>query len=302
MELNTQIASNIRKTWLLFVIFLIVIIGLGWFLSYYFNSQGILIGAVIFSFLMSFISYWYSDKIVLAISKARPLKKEESPDIYQIVEKLCAIARLPMPKIYVVQETAPNAFAAGRNPKKAVIAVTTGLLETLNRPELEGVISHELSHIGNRDILLQTVVVILVGSAVMLSDVFLRRIMWGGMGRRDNREGTGELQAIMLIVALIAVIISPLIAKLIQLAISRKREFLADASGVSLTYRPNELASALEKISKNQTPLKIANKATAHLFIASPFKGKQATSWFVKLFSTHPPVEERIKRLREINL
>ena len=302
MTLYTQINSNIRKTWLLFTVFLIVIIGLGWFLSYYFNSQGILIGAVIFSFLMSFISYWYSDKIVLAISKARPLKKEESPDIYQIVEKLCAIARLPMPKIYVVQETAPNAFAAGRNPKKAVIAVTTGLLETLNRPELEGVISHELSHIGNRDILLQTVVVILVGSAVMLSDVFLRRIMWGGMGRRDNREGTGELQAIMLIVALIAVIISPLIAKLIQLAISRKREFLADASGVSLTYRPNELASALEKISKNQTPLKIANKATAHLFIASPFKGKQATSWFVKLFSTHPPVEERIKRLREINL
>jgi len=302
MELNTQIASNIRKTWLLFVIFLVVIIGLGWFLSYYLGNRSILFGAVIFSFFMSFISYWYSDKIVLAISKAKPLKKEESPGIYRIVEKLCAIANLPVPKIYVVQEAAPNAFATGRNPKKAIIAVTTGLLETLSGSELEGVISHELSHIGNRDILLQTVVVMLVGSAVMLSDLFLRRMMWDGLSRRDNREGTGDLRAIMLIVALIAVILSPLIAKLIQLAISRKREFLADASGVLLTHRPKELAGALEKISQNQTPLKIANKATAHLFIASPFKGQQAKGLLVRLFSTHPPVEERVKRLRGMSI
>lgn len=302
MELNTQIASNIRKTWLLFVIFLIVIIGLGWLFSYIFESQSILVIAVIFSFFMSFISYWYSDKIVLAISKAKPLKKEESLEIYRIVEKLCATANLPMPKIYIVQEAAPNAFATGRNQKKAIVAVTAGLLEVLNSSELEGVISHELSHIGNRDILFQTVVVMLVGSVVMLSDLFLRRMMLGGLLRRGNREGTGDLHIVMLLAALIGAVLSPLIAKLIQLAISRKREFLADASGALLTHHPKELAGALEKISQNQTPLKIANKATAHLFIANPFKGQQAKGLLVRLFSTHPPVEERVKRLREMNI
>ena len=302
MELNAQIASNIRKTWLLFAVFLVVIIGLGWFFSYYFDSRAILVIAVIFSFLMSFISYWYSDKIILAISKAKPLKKEENPEIYRIVEKLCAAVNLPIPKIYIIHDAAPNAFATGRNPKKAVIAVTSGLLDTLTRLELEGVIAHELSHIGNRDILFQMVVAVLVGSAVMLSDLFFRRMMLDGLSRRDNREGTGDVRAVMLIAALIAVILSPLIAKLIQLAISRKREFLADASGVLLTHRPNELAKALEKISRNQTSLKIANKATAHLFITSPFKGQQAKGLLVRLFSTHPPVEERVKRLREINL
>ena len=302
MELNAQIASNIRKTWLLFAVFLVVIIGLGWFFSYYFDSRAILVIAVIFSFLMSFISYWYSDKIILAISKAKPLKKEENPEIYRIVEKLCAAVNLPIPKIYIIHDAAPNAFATGRNPKKAVIAVTSGLLDTLTRLELEGVIAHELSHIGNRDILFQMVVAVLVGSAVMLSDLFFRRMMLDGLSRRDNREGTGDVRAVMLIAALIAVILSPLIAKLIQLAISRKREFLADASGVLLTHRPNELAKALEKISRNQTSLKIANKATAHLFITSPFKGQQAKGLLVRLFSTHPPVEERVKKLREINL
>lgn len=301
MELNAQIASNIRKTWLLFAVFLVVIIGLGWFFSYYFDSRAILVIAVIFSFLMSFISYWYSDKIILAISKAKPLKKEENPEIYRIVEKLCAAVNLPIPKIYIIHDAAPNAFATGRNPKKAVIAVTSGLLDTLTRLELEGVIAHELSHIGNRDILFQMVVAVLVGSAVMLSDLFFRRMMLDGLSRRDNREGTGDVRAVMLIAALIAVILSPLIAKLIQLAISRKREFLADASGVLLTHRPNELAKALEKISRNQTSLKIANKATAHLFITSPFKGQQAKGLLVRLFSTHPPVEERVKKLRSMS-
>ena len=301
MELNAQIASNIRKTWLLFAVFLVIIIGLGWFFSYYFDSRAILVIAVIFSFLMSFISYWYSDKIILAISKAKPLKKEENPEIYRIVEKLCAAVNLPIPKIYIIHDAAPNAFATGRNPKKAVIAVTSGLLDTLTRLELEGVIAHELSHIGNRDILFQMVVAVLVGSAVMLSDLFFRRMMLDGLSRRDNREGTGDVRAVMLIAALIAVILSPLIAKLIQLAISRKREFLADASGVLLTHRPNELAKALEKISRNQTSLKIANKATAHLFITSPFKGQQAKGLLVRLFSTHPPVEERVKKLRSMS-
>ncbi len=302
MTLYTQINSNIRKTWLLFGFFLIVIIGLGWFFSYYFESQAILIIAVAFSILSSLISYWYSDEIVLATSKAKPLMHEENPKLYHVVENLCITAGLPVPRIYIIDEPAPNAFATGRNPKHAVIAVTTGLIELLNRSEIEGVISHELSHIGNKDILFQTIVVVLVGSIIMLSDFFLRWSLWGknNSGNRSSHE-KGDLQPILMIVGLILAILSPLIAKLIQLAISRKREYLADATGALLTRYPEGLASALRKISKNPTPLKVANKATAHLYIANPFRGKQAESWFVKLFSTHPPIEERIKRLREMN-
>ncbi len=288
--LYTHIDSNIRKTWLLFTVFLIVIIGLGWVFSYYFNNQAILFWAVIFSFLMSFFSYWYSDKIVLAISRAKPLKHEENPELYHIVENLCITAGLPLPKIYIINEAAPNAFATGRNPKHAVVAVTNGLLEALDRSEIEGVISHELSHIGNRDMLFQTVVVVLVGSIIMLSDMFLRGRLW----RRRSSQDEGRAQGIIMLVGLILAILSPLIAKLIQLAISRKREFLADASGALLTRYPEGLAKALEKISKNKTPLRVANKATAHLYITNPFQGKGLAN----LFSTHPSVEERIKKLR----
>ena len=301
MTLYTHIDSNIRRTWILFTVFLIVIIGLGWLFSYLFESYYILIGAVIFSFLMSFFSYWYSDKIVLAISRAKPLEKRDNPELYNIVENLCITAGLPMPRIYAINEPAPNAFATGRNPQKAVVAVTTGLLKILDRSELEGVIAHELSHIGNRDILLQTVIVVLVGSIVLLSDFFLRWTVWGGRGRSSNRQGRGQLQVIILIVGLLAAILAPLIAKLIQLAISRKREFLADASGALLTRYPEGLATALEKISKNPLPLKVANKATAHLYIANPLKGRQAKG-LARLFMTHPPVEERIKRLKEMNI
>lgn len=301
MTLYTHIDSNIRRTWILFTVFLIVIIGLGWLFSYLFESYYILIGAVIFSFLMSFFSYWYSDKIVLAISRAKPLEKKDNPELYNIVENLCITAGLPMPRIYVINEPAPNAFATGRNPQKAVVAVTNGLLEILDRSELEGVIAHELSHIGNRDMLLQTVIVVLVGSIVLLSDFFLRWTIWGGRGKSSNRQGGGQFQVIIILVGLLAAILAPLIAKLIQLAISRKREFLADASGALLTRYPEGLARALEKISKNPLPLKVANKATAHLYIANPLKGKQAKG-LAKLFMTHPPVEERIKRLREINI
>jgi heat shock protein HtpX len=297
--LYTHIDSNIRKTWFLFTIFLIVIIGLGWVFSYVFENQVILIIAVAFSFLMSFFSYWYSDKIVLAISRAKLLKKKDNLELYRIVENLCITAGLPMPRIYVLNEAAPNAFATGRNPEKAVVAVTRGLLERLDRSELEGVIAHELSHIGNRDILLSTIVVVLVGSIVMLSDFFLRWTIWGGRGRRSR--GGGQVQIAMILVGLIAAILSPLIAKLIQLAISRKREFLADASGALLTRYPEGLARALEKISKDQTLLRVANKATAHMYIASPLKGKQAKG-LAKFFLTHPPAGERIKRLRNMNL
>ena len=280
--------------------FLIVIIGLGWLFSYVFESYYILIGAVIFSFLMSFFSFWYSDKIVLAISRAKPLKKQDNPELYRIIENLCITAGLPMPRIYVINEAAPNAFATGRNPKNAVVAVTRGLLEILDRSELEGVIAHELSHIGNRDILLSTVIVVLVGSIVLLSDFFLRWTIWGGRGRKSS-QGGGQIQVIMIIVGLLAAILAPLIAKLIQLAISRKREFLADASGALLTRYPEALANALEKISKNQIPLRVANKATAHLYITSPLKGKQSKG-LAKFFLTHPPAEERIKRLRGMNI
>ncbi len=292
--LYTHKDANIRKTWLLVSIFLIFIIGLGWVFSYQFNNPAILVIAVIFSSLMSFISYWHSDKIVLAMSRAHLIKKRDNPELYRIVENLCITAGLPLPKIYIINEMAPNAFATGRNPENAVVAVTKGLLAKLDRSELEGVIAHELSHIGNRDILLQTVVVILVGLVALLSDWFLR---WSFFGGRDN-DNKGQLGAIMAIAGIILAILSPLIAVLIQLAISRKREFLADASGALLTRYPEGLARALEKISQDPTKLKVANKATAHMYITNPFRGKKAS----KMFMTHPSVEQRTKALRGMDV
>lgn len=300
MTIYTHIDSNLRKTWLLLTAFLILIIGLGWFFSYYFQSREILIFAIFFSFLMSFFSYWYSDKIVIMLTRARPIKKEDASELYRLVENLCLTAGLPLPQIYILDEMAPNAFATGRNPKQAVIAVTRGLLEKLEKTELEGVLAHELAHIGNRDILLQTIVVILAGIVAMLCDIFLRMTLYGGIRKRSDRED--QVTAILMIFALIAAILAPLAATLIRLAISRKREFLADAAGVLLTRYPEGLARALEKISTDQTPLRVASNATAHLFISNPFKGGQSKSWLVKLFLTHPPIEERIKALREMSL
>jgi len=281
----------------LFSLFFVIIIGLGWFLSYYFDDQLILFLAVGISVFMSFISYWFSDKIVLAISKAKPLAHNENQELYHIVENLCITAGLPLPKIYLIEDPAPNAFATGRNPKNAVVAVTTGLLQTLERTELEGVIAHELSHVGNRDILIQTIVVVLVGAISLIANMFMRGRFFGGRRKTSNGEG-GQIGAILMIIGLVFLILSPIIAKLIQLAISRKREYLADASGVLLTRYPDGLASALEKISRSPIQLRTANSATAHLYIANPFKGKK----LINLFSTHPPIEERIKRLREMSV
>ncbi len=292
--LYTHKDSNIRRTWILIFLFLVFIIGLGWVFSYQFNSPVILIVAVLFSIGMSFTSYWWSDKIVLKMTKAQEIQKQDNPELYRIVENLCITAGLPLPKIYIIEEDSPNAFATGRNPEHAVIAVTRGLLNRLDRSELEGVIAHELSHIGNRDILLQTVVVILVGIVILASDWFIRLSFFGRGGNRDR----GQLGAIMAIVGIILAILSPIIATLIQLAISRKREFLADASGALLTRYPEGLASALKKISQDKTPLRVANKAMAHMYIANPLKGKKVS----KLFMTHPPVEERIKSLRGIEI
>ncbi len=294
--LYTHKDRNIRRTWFLIIFFLLFIIGLGWVFSYQFNSPIILVIAVIISVLMSFTSYWYSDKIVLAMSRAKEVKKQDNPELYRLVENLCITAGLPLPRIYVMEEAAPNAFATGRNPKNAVIVVTRGLLQKLERSELEGVLAHELSHIGNRDILLQTVVVVLVGIVALLSDWFLRWTIFGGR-RRDSREG-GQLAAIMMLVGILLAILSPFVGLLIQLAISRKREFLADASGALLTRYPEGLARALEKISRDQTPLKVANKATAHLYITNPFRGKKVS----KLFMTHPPIKERVRNLRGMEI
>jgi heat shock protein HtpX len=298
--LYTQAESNTRKTFLLISMFLVILIALGWLFSYLLNDKIFLIFAVILAVVQSFASYWYSDKIVLAMAHAQPIEKNDNPELYRIVENLCITAGLPTPKIYIIPEAQPNAFATGRDKNHAVVAVTQGLLQKLNKTELEGVIAHELSHVGNRDILLSTAIVVLVGIIAMLSNFFLRISFLGGGRRRDSREG-GQLALIMMVLGIFAAILAPLAATLIQLAISRKREFLADADGALLTRYPEGLASALEKISQDQNPLRVASRSTSHLYIANPFRGKESESWFTKLFSTHPPTEERIKILRQMS-
>lgn len=300
MNIYQHADSNIRKTWLYLFTFLLLLIAVGWLISYYFQSPGILYAAVIISILLNITAYWFSDKVVLSLSGAMPIEKKDNPELYRLVENLCITAGLPLPKIYIIESSQPNAFATGRNPKHAVVAVTRGLLEKMERAELEGVIAHELSHIGNRDMLLQTAVVVMVGVVVIMTDFFFRVSFFGGMNRRD-REG-GQLGAIMIVAALALAILAPIFAQLIKLAISRKREYLADASGALLTRYPEGLARALEKLQTDASPMKKANDATAHLYIVSPFKGKERTSWLHKLFATHPPMEKRIAALREIKI
>ncbi|MCX6754921.1 MAG: M48 family metalloprotease [Candidatus Nomurabacteria bacterium] len=289
--LYTQKSKNIEKTWLLMAVFLAVVIGVGYFLSYYYQNSGILYFAIIFAVVMNVASYWFSDKIVTKLAGAKEVKREEFFDLYNIVENLAITAGLPKPRIFVITDSAPNAFATGRNPAHAVICVTTGLLSILDKTELEGVIGHELSHIGNNDILLSTVAAVLVGFISILANIFTRSLFWGG-GRRDDREGNGN--GIIIVIGIILMILSPIIATLIQLAISRKREYLADASGALLTRYPEGLANALKKIGNYAQPLEHQSEAIAHLYIADP-KGK--TSRIKNLFMTHPPIEDRIKAL-----
>ena len=293
-SIYTQADSNVRKTWFLMTGFFVFLILIGWLFSYLMDDQAILFFAVIFSIFSSFGSYWYSDKIVLAMTRAVPLEHNKNPEIYHIVENLCITAGLPLPKIYIIPEAQPNAFATGRNAEHAVIALTQGLLNKLDKAELEGVIAHELSHIGNKDMLLATVVAILAGILAMASNMFLRVNF-----RRNSDNDRGNVGALLMVLGLVAAILAPIAATLIQLSISRKREFLADASGSLLTRNPEGLASALEKISTDSTTMRIKNNATSSLYFSSPFKGKQTTSWFTKLFMTHPPVEERISALRD---
>ncbi|HEY4496449.1 MAG TPA: M48 family metalloprotease [Candidatus Paceibacterota bacterium] len=294
--LYTHQDSNIRKTWLLMTVFFVVIVTIGWFLSYYYNSPGILYFAVLFSIFSNIGSYWFSDKIVLVMTRAKFASETEFHDLHNIVENLAITAGLPKPRVFVIDDPAPNALATGRNKEHAVIAVTTGLLGMLDQTELEGVIAHELSHIGNRDILLQTIVVTLVGFLTLLSDFFIRTRIFGGHGNNNGKGG--QLQLVVMIVGTALMVLSPIIATIIQLAVSRRREFLADASGALLTRYPEGLANALRKISSYSLPMKAASNATAHLFISNPF-GAKALRGLPKLFSTHPPVEERIKALIE---
>lgn len=289
--LYTHKDENIAKTWVLMTLFFGVVITIGWAVSYYFNSPGILVFAVMFAVVMNVTSYWFSDKIVTTIAGARAAADAEYPELHNIVENLSITAGLPKPKIYIINDPAPNAFATGRNATHAVVAVTTGLLGMMDRNELEGVIAHELSHIGNRDILLSTVAVVLVGFVTLISDFFLRSSLLGGGGDRDNKN------PILAIVAVALIVLAPVVATLLQLAISRKREFLADASGALLTRYPEGLASALRKIALYPESLRRASNATAHLYISNPFGAKAKTSAVAKLFMTHPPIEERIKAL-----
>jgi len=294
--LYNQADRNTRLTWIYITGFLIFVILVGYVFAGAMDNSTILYIAVIFSVLMSLGSYWWSDKIVLAMSGAKEVDHENNRQIYRLVENLCITAGLPVPKIYIIQDSAPNAFATGRDPQHGVICLTTGIIEKLEKTELEGVIAHEISHIGNRDILLSTVVVILVGFITLLADWFRHWVWFGGRGR-DN-EGGGQLRLILMIAAIILSILAPIAAILMQLAISRKREFLADADGALLTRYPEGLAKALEKISSDREPLEAANRATAHLFIVNPFKGKKVSS----LFMTHPPIEERVAALRGMEM
>ena len=302
MTLYQNSASNQRKTWILLAVFLAFLYGLGFFFGQVLDSPSLLVWVVIISSAMAFFSYWYSDKVVLAMSHARPIDHETNVQIYHLVENLCITAGLKMPRIYLIDDSAPNAFATGRNQDNAVIVLTTGIVAKLDKVELEGVIAHELSHIGNRDILLATIVTVLVGATVLLSDWMRRSLFFGR--RRSNSDDNGQLGLILMIIAIVLSILAPLAASLMQLAISRKREFLADANAALLTRYPDGLIRALEKISADPEPLEEANRATANLYIASPFKSDsgQKTFWFTKMFLTHPPIEDRIAALKGIKI
>jgi len=290
--LYTHQTENISKTWALMFVFLCVVIAVGWAISLYFNNPGILTVAVVMAVLMNIFSYWFSDSIVIAMAGAKPAEGSEWLELNRIVENLSITAGLPKPKVYIINDPAPNAFATGRSPKHAAVAVTTGLLNMMDRSELEGVLAHELSHIGNRDMVVSTVAVVLVGFVTIVADFFWRAVFFGGGDRdRDNRN------PLIAVIAIALVVLAPIIATLLQLAISRRREFLADASGALLTRYPEGLASALQKIGSYSAPMRTANNATAHLYIANPFGAGAARSFITKLFSTHPPVEERVKAL-----
>lgn len=290
--------DNKRKSTFVVTGFMLFVVVVSWVFAAAYGFDFSFVGiALIFSGITSYISYYNSDKIILSLSGARPADRQKDFNFFTVAQNLSMVARIPMPKLYVIDDTALNAFATGRDPEHAVVVATTGLLAKLDRTELEGVVAHELSHIQNYDIRLMSLVTVLVGLITLLADMFLRMGRFGGRRSRDNEN---QLGAILFIVGIVLALLSPFIASLIKLAISRRREFLADASGAKLTRYPEGLARALEKISADAEPLEAANKATAHLYIANPLKNHHdSIGWFAGLFNTHPPVEERIKALRQ---
>ena len=291
--LYTHQGENVRKTWFLMAMFLVLVIAIGYGISWYLGNPVIVYIAVAFALIMNIGSYWWSDKIVLRMTNAVPADINQHRELINIVENLSITAGLPMPKVYVVNDPSPNAFATGRNPEHAVVAATTGLLQILDRTELEGVMAHELAHVGNRDMLVMTVAVVLAGFIAILADFFMRAMIFGGGNDRNKHP-------IFMVVAIVGIILAPIAAQLIQMAVSRKREYLADATGALLTRYPEGLASALEKISSTSRPMRKASHATAHLFISDPFAGEKR-GFLQKIggmFQTHPPVAERLARLR----
>ncbi len=300
MTLYNHSDANKRKTWFLLSAFFIFVMVVAYIFSLAFDNSSILYIAVIFSFVSSFFSYWFSDKIVLSMSGAQEIKMENNRELYRLVENLCISVGLPIPKIYIINDSAPNAFATGRNPEHSSIALTVGLLNKLDKSELEGVIAHELSHIKNYDILISTLTTILVGMIVLLADWFRHYAFY----RRSSSDSDSknQLQLIIIILAIVFSILAPIFAYLMQFAVSRKREFLADADGSLITRYPEGLARALEKISSDTNKLEVANRATAHMYITNPFKEKNKIGFLAKAFMTHPPVEDRIKALRNLEV
>lgn len=294
--LYTQQSRNVLKTYALMGTFLVLVIAVCFFVALYLGNPVVLYVGAAMAMFTSIGSYWFSDKIVLKMTGAKYVEKQDAPELYNIVENLAITAGLPMPRVFIINDPAPNAFATGRDPDHAVVAATTGLLQILDRTELEGVMAHELAHVGNRDMLVMTVAVVLAGFVAIVADLFTRA-MWFGGGRGRDKGG-----ALFLIVGLVGIFLAPLAAKLIQMSISRKREYLADATGALLTRYPEGLASALEKISQYHQPMRRASHATAHLFISDPMKrnAKGLTGTINAWFQTHPPAEERIRRLRSM--
>ena len=293
--LYTQQSKNVFRTWVLMSVFLVLIIAIGFVFSQYYGDSSILYVAVAFSLAMNIGAYWFSDKVAIASVGAHPADPVQYLELHRIVENLAITAGLPKPRVYIIEDPQPNAFATGRDKEHAVIAVTTGLLAVMERSELEGVIAHELAHVGNRDILVMTVVVVLVGIISVLANIAIHMSHFGGSDRNRNNP-------LILIAFVASIILAPLAAQLIQLAVSRKREFLADASGALLTRYPEGLASALQKISSYQAPMRKASHATAHLFISNPFGAHEAGHFIAKIFSTHPPVGERVAALQGMNV
>jgi heat shock protein HtpX len=302
VNMYNQITANKRNTWILLIIFIAFFLGLGYVFGFYYSNgddQGAigLMGIFgIVAMVYAAISYFAAGKLTLAIARAKEINHQDAPELYHVVENLSITSGIPTPKIYLIDDTALNAFATGRDPKHACVAITKGLLDKLDKSELEGVMAHELSHVQNYDIRLQSITVALVGLIALVSDIFLRSIFYRGSRSRSRGKGN----AVMLLIGIVLAILSPIIAKLMHLAISRQREYLADASGALLTRYPEGLARALEKISKDSEPLEVANKATAHMYISNPLHNETGMKWINGLFDTHPPIADRIARLRSM--